>query len=194
MSITLLSPTARRIGTTAAALTIAATGIAVAPATAASGPDTTAAQEQTAENDRRAEIINRAQFWVDQGVPYSMSAYYPDINDLCLACDVGVLDYSSLRFDFALMRKPMVFLVPDKEAYHRLRPAVLAYDDTAPGPHVSSGEQVESEVRDLPALRRRYAEAVELFISTYMDLEDGHATERVVNAVFGSDAGTVPRA
>ncbi|MCT1922266.1 cell wall-associated hydrolase [Brevibacterium luteolum] len=80
MSTTFLSATALRIGTAAAALTLAATGIAVAPATAASGPDTAATQEQTVENDRRAEIINRAQFWVDQGVPYSMSAYYPDID------------------------------------------------------------------------------------------------------------------
>ncbi len=32
---------------------------------------------------------------------------------------------------------------------------------------------------------RRYRPAVETLISTYMELEDGHAAERVVDAVFG---------
>ena len=38
---------------------------------------------------------------------------YPEINDLILASDAAVLDYSSLRFDFALTGRPMLFLVPD---------------------------------------------------------------------------------
>ncbi|MBV9831135.1 MAG: CDP-glycerol glycerophosphotransferase family protein, partial [Marmoricola sp.] len=42
---------------------------------------------------------------------------YPEINDLLLAADAAVLDYSSLRFDFALTGRPMVFLVPDLRAY-----------------------------------------------------------------------------
>ena len=40
--------------------------------------------------------------------------YYPDVTDLCLASDAAILDYSSLRFDYALLRRPMVFLVPDE--------------------------------------------------------------------------------
>ena len=42
---------------------------------------------------------------------------YPEINDLILAADVAVLDYSSLRFDFGLTGKPMIFLVPDLDFY-----------------------------------------------------------------------------
>ena len=42
---------------------------------------------------------------------------HPEINDLVLASDVAVLDYSSLRFDYALTGRPMVFLVPDLEDY-----------------------------------------------------------------------------
>ena len=42
---------------------------------------------------------------------------HPEINDLILAADAAVLDYSSLRFDFALTGHPMVFLVPDLKHY-----------------------------------------------------------------------------
>ena len=49
---------------------------------------------------------------------------YPEINDLILAADAAVLDYSSLRFDFALTGRPMIFLVPDLRHLHRRRPRV----------------------------------------------------------------------
>src|SRR5262249_44745649 len=42
---------------------------------------------------------------------------HPEINELVLASDVAVLDYSSLRFDYAQTGRPMVFLVSDLEDY-----------------------------------------------------------------------------
>ncbi len=110
--------------------------------------------------------------------------YYPDIAELCLASDSAILDYSSLRFDYALTRKPMVFLVPDKELYHSLRPAVLDFDPTAPGPHVDTTEEAVAQLRRLDALAASYAPAVETFVATYLEHEDGHAAARVVDAVF----------
>jgi CDP-glycerol glycerophosphotransferase len=111
--------------------------------------------------------------------------YYPDINDLCLASDAAILDYSSLRFDYALTRKPMVFLVPDEEAYHRLRPALMDFAPTAPGPHVATTREAVRLLTDLEGLRNGYADRVERFIAEYAEQEDGHSAERVVNAVFG---------
>ncbi|MFF2370068.1 CDP-glycerol glycerophosphotransferase family protein [Agromyces sp. NPDC058110] len=40
---------------------------------------------------------------------------HPDVDDLMLASDAAVLDYSSRRFDYALTDKPMVFFTPDRE-------------------------------------------------------------------------------
>jgi CDP-glycerol glycerophosphotransferase len=113
--------------------------------------------------------------------------HHPDVTDLILASDAGILDYSSLRFDYALTRKPMVFLVPDEKEYHALRPGLLPYDATSPGPHVRDTAGVAEALRDPEALRRRYAQDVEAFVATYMELEDGHAAARVVDAVFRSD-------
>jgi CDP-glycerol glycerophosphotransferase len=115
--------------------------------------------------------------------------YYPDINDLCLASDAAILDYSSLRFDYALTRKPMVFLVPDEQAYHQLRPALMDYPPTAPGPRVATTGEAVRLLADLEGLRRSYADRVERFIAEYAEQEDGHSAERVVDAVFGADGG-----
>lgn len=112
---------------------------------------------------------------------------YPEINHLILAADAAVLDYSSLRFDFALTGNPMVFLVPDLKAYTGgVRGFLYDFADSAPGPLLDTADEVVDRLRDLPALRKECAEPLERFNATYNYLQDGHAAERVVDAFFGS--------
>jgi CDP-glycerol glycerophosphotransferase len=112
---------------------------------------------------------------------------YPDVNDLILAADVAVLDYSSMRFDFALTGRPRVFLVPDLDDYgSRTRGFLWDFGETAPGPWVRYTAEVVAELRDLDALSRRWAEPLAAFNARYNQLQDGHAAERVV-AEFFSD-------
>src|SRR5699024_7756714 len=42
---------------------------------------------------------------------------YPHINDLLLAADVLITDYSSVMFDFSVTGKPMIFYTPDMSEY-----------------------------------------------------------------------------
>ena len=109
---------------------------------------------------------------------------YPEINDLYLAADVGVVDYSSLRFDFAITGKPMIFLVPDIERYVEARGWLMDFGPTAPGPHVMTTEDVIEQLRDLPGLVARHREAYDAFRTAYLPLEDGHAAARFVDAVM----------
>ncbi len=89
---------------------------------------------------------------------------HPEINDLILASDVAVLDYSSLRFDYALTGRPMVFLVPDLEDYTGgVRGFLFPFTDTAPGPLVRTTEEVVAQVRDVPALAAVWADRVRAF-------------------------------
>ncbi|QIX28190.1 glycosyltransferase [Nocardioides sp. JQ2195] len=108
---------------------------------------------------------------------------YPEINDLILASDAAVLDYSSLRFDFALTRRPMLFLVPDLSAY--VRGFLYSFEDSAPGPLLDTADQVIARLRDLPALTEEYADQVARFNATYNRFQDGKAAKRVVRAFFG---------
>jgi CDP-glycerol glycerophosphotransferase len=117
---------------------------------------------------------------------------YPEVNDLILASDAAVLDYSSLRFDFALTRKPMVFLVPDLEVYSGpVRGFLYDFRSTAPGPLLDDADDVVEALRDLNGLAAAHRDEVEKFLDTYQRWQDGHATERVVEAFFGDPLGSV---
>ncbi|WP_255419324.1 bifunctional glycosyltransferase/CDP-glycerol:glycerophosphate glycerophosphotransferase [Geodermatophilus marinus] len=110
---------------------------------------------------------------------------HPEITDLVLASDAAVLDYSSLRFDYALTGKPMVFLVPDLDLYKdKARGWLFDYEPTAPGPLVSTTAEVVAAVSDLRSLASRTAAAREEFRARYLDLEDGRASQRLVDAVM----------
>jgi CDP-glycerol glycerophosphotransferase (TagB/SpsB family) len=109
---------------------------------------------------------------------------HPEVNDLIIAADAAVLDYSSIRFDFALTGRPMIFHVPDLERYTARRGFLYDYADSAPGPHTRSTEEVVAALRDLEALRTRYAPARARFHARFNAWQDGHAAERVVMAML----------
>ncbi|WP_114423293.1 CDP-glycerol glycerophosphotransferase family protein [Nocardioides houyundeii] len=102
---------------------------------------------------------------------------HPDVRDLYLVADVLVTDYSSTMFDFAITGRPMVFFTYDLD---RFRDSVRGfYFDLvaeAPGPVVTSGEELVATLRDLPDRSWRYTE----FQQTYCSLEDGRATDRLL--------------
>jgi CDP-glycerol glycerophosphotransferase len=114
--------------------------------------------------------------------------HYPEINDLIVASDAAVLDYSSLRFDFALTGRPMVFLVPDLDRYAGgARGFLFPFEDSAPGPLVRRTEEVIALLRDLDRVRKDHHDAYEAFNATYNYLQDGRSTEHVVRAFFTED-------
>ena len=111
---------------------------------------------------------------------------YPEINDLILAADAAVLDYSSLRFDFALTGKPMVFLVPDLETYSGAsRGFLYPFTESAPGPLVATTDEVIDLLRDLDGLRTATSTDLAAFNATYNTWHDGAAAARVVDALLG---------
>jgi CDP-glycerol glycerophosphotransferase len=112
---------------------------------------------------------------------------YPDVSHLYLASDALVADYSSLRFDYALTDKPMIFLVPDLEEYRdQSRGWLFDFEVSAPGPHVASTDEVIEYLGDPDRLRDEFRTEYKQFHRDFHPLEDGRATHRLVDAVFGS--------
>lgn len=111
---------------------------------------------------------------------------YPDINHLILASDLAILDYSSLRFDYALTGKPSLFFVPDKARYFAGRESFVPYAETSPGPHLHTQEELLAAIRDADDVAKRYEGAREQFVADFMEEEDGHAAARLVDIVFAS--------
>jgi CDP-glycerol glycerophosphotransferase len=109
---------------------------------------------------------------------------YPEVSDLYLAADAAVVDYSSLRFDFGVTGKPMIFHVPDLQRYQDARGWLFDFGLSAPGPWVDSTAEAADRLLHLDEVSRDHAAAYERFTEDFLDLEDGHAGERVVDAIF----------
>src|SRR5699024_7950338 len=66
---------------------------------------------------------------------------YPDIQELSLMADVLITDYSSIMFDFANTKKPIVFYTYDFDNYrNNLRGFYMDFENEAPGPFVYDTE------------------------------------------------------
>ena len=86
-------------------------------------------------------------------------------------------------FDFALTDKPMLFLVPDLEDYRdRLRGFYLDLEEIAPGPLLRTTEEVLAHLDDDP---EAHAAARGRMRERFAPHDDGHAAERLVDAVLG---------
>ena len=61
-------------------------------------------------------------------------AAHPSVEELCLAADVLLTDYSSIMFDYAVLDRPIVIHAPDWEAYRTLRGVYFDLTTERPGP------------------------------------------------------------
>jgi CDP-glycerol glycerophosphotransferase len=110
---------------------------------------------------------------------------HSDLADLYLVADLLVTDYSSAMFDFAVTGKPVVFFVYDLEEFGaRTRGFYFSLADEAPGPLVRTQDELVAVVQDLPAVSAEYSDAYRAFQRRYCALEDGQATQRVLDAIF----------
>ncbi len=114
---------------------------------------------------------------------------HPEVNDLILAADAAVVDYSSIRFDLAFAEVPQVFLVPDLESYGSSKRGFLyPFVETAPGPLVATTAEVVEQLRDLDGatgLRSRTAADVAAFNDRFHPHRDDRAAARVVDELAG---------
>jgi CDP-glycerol glycerophosphotransferase len=110
---------------------------------------------------------------------------YPDIADLLAATDILITDYSSVMFDFANTGRPMLFFTYDLEHYRdRLRGFYVDFEAEAPGPLLATSDEVIEAIRGVDAVTAQYAGAYRAFAETACDLDDGHATTRVVDRLL----------
>ncbi|MDM7831768.1 CDP-glycerol glycerophosphotransferase family protein [Cellulomonas edaphi] len=115
---------------------------------------------------------------------------YPDVQELMLASDVLVTDYSSLFFDYAALGRPMVFFAYDLPKYrNELRGFYLDYETEVPGPIARTNAELVATLDDLEARWSAYGQRLADFRQTYGPLDDGGASDRVLDAFFGDVIG-----
>lgn len=108
---------------------------------------------------------------------------YQDIQELYLISDLLITDYSSVMFDYALLKRPIVLYCYDLEEYMTRRGMYFDFEKSAPGPIYKTIE----EVIDFVANEEEYNDyngRLENFVEKFGSLEDGTASAQVVKKVF----------
>ncbi|WDH78724.1 CDP-glycerol glycerophosphotransferase family protein [Microbacterium esteraromaticum] len=108
-----------------------------------------------------------------------------DMNDLLMATDVLVTDYSSSIFEFALLRRPMVFFVPDLDEYEAARSFYRPFDHYAVGPVVREADGLAEAIRGAQVDVERF----DAFVSEFADALDGRSSARIARELLGGNAG-----
>ncbi len=106
---------------------------------------------------------------------------YPDMQELLIACNILITDYSSTVFDFAVMKKPSYIFAPDYEEYQELRGLT---DDFFNMPY-----KVCKTNEELLGLLSDYSDdggvvAAEKFMEFYGGVDNGTAAKSVVDRIL----------
>lgn len=118
---------------------------------------------------------------------YNLSKY-DDVTEIYLMSDILITDYSSVFFDYAGLRRPMLFFTYDLDKYRDiLRGFYIDMEKELPGPLVYTTEEVINRIKSIDEMNKEYASRYDAFYERFCCWEDGHATKRVVDAVFFGD-------
>lgn len=122
----------------------------------------------------------------DNRFVYNMTAY-PDLNELMIASDMLISDYSSIFFDYSLLHKPMLHFCYDYDKYAKLRGMYFDIRDYLNGSDnedelikILQNFNLESEKRQLKNFSDKF------------NLQDGNAAMITVNKLaenIGLDLG-----
>jgi CDP-glycerol glycerophosphotransferase len=109
---------------------------------------------------------------------------YPSVEDLYLAADVLIADYSSAMFDYAVLDRPVVIYAPDWDAYRVQRGVNFDLMAMPPGAVARTMEEL-CGVFASGRYRSADAEVARAqFRARFCAWDDGNAAERVVRRVF----------
>jgi CDP-glycerol glycerophosphotransferase len=111
-------------------------------------------------------------------------AAHPSVEELCLAADALVTDYSSIMFDYAVLDRPIVVHAPDWDVYRSMRGTYFDLMEEPPGTVTTNTAEVVDALRSGAAWGEEPQRARAAFRAKFCSLEDGRAAERVVRRVW----------
>ena len=126
-------------------------------------------------------VANSFNFNKYEGFLYDVSRY-DDISELYVISDMLITDYSSVFFDYANLKRPIIFYMYDLEEYRdELRGFYFGLEEL-PGNIVKTEAELIAEIAN--SRKFTFDEKYKSFNDKFNYLDDGNATERVVAEVF----------
>ena len=109
-----------------------------------------------------------------------------DIQELYLASDIMITDYSSVMFDYAILRRPMLFFTYDLDFYkNSLRDFYFDMLEEVPGPLVENTGDLVEEIKNLniEEYEAKYGEKYNNFQRKYNEFDKGTASKTVIEMI-----------
>lgn len=108
---------------------------------------------------------------------------YEDITDLYCIADMLITDYSSVFFDYANLKRPILFYMYDKKEYEEDIRGFYISLDQLPGPIVEKENDLIREILNIDK-GNNYIEKYKEFNRKYNYLDDGTVSKRVLKELY----------
>lgn len=131
----------------------------------------------------RAHYLIKSQFDFSEYEGFMIDvSEYGEINELYMASDMLITDYSSVMFDYAIIEKPIILYMYDLEEYkNHLRDFYLDFSELMTDPITSEDELIKSiKETDGFGIDERYEE----FNKTHNELNGPNTSEVVLAEIF----------
>lgn len=110
---------------------------------------------------------------------------YDDITEIYLVSDICITDYSSVFFDYANLKRPVLFYTYDIEKYRDdLRGFYIDMNTEVPGPLLYTTQEVVDAIKNIDKVNEEYADTYAKFYDRFCSIDDGNASKRTVERVF----------
>lgn len=110
---------------------------------------------------------------------------YEDISHLYLIADLLITDYSSVMFDFALTKKPMIFYMYDLDSYgQEIRGFYEGVLNQLPGPIIQKRADLISEIHAINSTSFTTNRDYRAFYQRFC-IDDIDATEKLITKILG---------
>lgn len=110
-----------------------------------------------------------------------------DIQELYLASDILITDYSSVMFDYAILRRPMLFFTYDLKFYKdNLRDFYFDMLEEVPGPLVENTNALIDEIKKLNIedYEAKYGKKYDDFQNKYNEFDKGTASRTIIDIII----------
>ena len=120
-----------------------------------------------------------------EGFVFDVSKY-EDIAELYLISDILITDYSSVFFDFANLKRPILFYTYDLDKYsNMLRGFYMDIHTEVPGPLLYTTDEVVDAIKNIDSVNMKYHDRYEEFYKRFCSIDDGNASKRIVEKIWG---------
>lgn len=111
-----------------------------------------------------------------------------DIQELYLISDMMITDYSSVMFDYSILKRPMIFFTYDLDDYkNNLRDFYFDMVEEVPGPICKTNDEMIDFIKNYTeeSYKSEYGEKYKKWSEKFNPFDDGNASKKIIELIRG---------